>query len=170
MAPFFGNSVACRLPRAHEINHSTLVLGDWRAAQRIEFSLNSGEGAHSAAGGSLLSGSGFSRSAVFSSLTGGPAAGRAASSGGKDPSTGGGSGGDGVKSSSAGSGVGSAQQGVLSSGMKFWVVNSHLDHAHADNRQRQVGVSQGEGMGGDEVQILRRIPLCHVAGAARPRC
>lgn len=37
MAPFFGNSVACRIAEAHEIKHSTLVLGDWRAAQRIEF-------------------------------------------------------------------------------------------------------------------------------------
>lgn len=37
MAPFFGNSVACRIAEAHEIRHSTLVLGDWRAAQRIEF-------------------------------------------------------------------------------------------------------------------------------------
>lgn len=39
MAPFFGNSVACRLADAHEIKHSTLVLGDWRAAQRIEFEI-----------------------------------------------------------------------------------------------------------------------------------
>lgn len=39
LAPFFGNSVACRLSEAHEIKHGTLVLGDWRAAQRIEFSL-----------------------------------------------------------------------------------------------------------------------------------
>ena len=40
LAPFFGNSVACRLAEAHEIKHGTLVLGDWRAAQRIEFALN----------------------------------------------------------------------------------------------------------------------------------
>ena len=45
MAPFFGNSVACRIAEAHEINHSTLVLGDWRAAQRIEFYIGrNGEG------------------------------------------------------------------------------------------------------------------------------
>lgn len=36
--------MACRLADAHEIKHSTLVLGDWRAAQRIEFELGDGDG------------------------------------------------------------------------------------------------------------------------------
>ena len=35
IAPFFGNSVACRLVDAHEIAHSTLVLGDWRAIRVV---------------------------------------------------------------------------------------------------------------------------------------
>lgn len=39
IAPFFGNSVACRLVDVHEINHSTLILGKWRAVQRIEFNI-----------------------------------------------------------------------------------------------------------------------------------
>jgi len=39
IAPFFGNSVACRLAHAQDIGHSTLLLGDWRSAQRIEFEI-----------------------------------------------------------------------------------------------------------------------------------
>lgn len=51
IAPFFGNSVACRLVDVHEINHSTLILGKWRAVQRIEFAIgdhniNSAAGKH----------------------------------------------------------------------------------------------------------------------------
>ena len=42
LLPFFGNSLACRLAEAHEIMHSSLVLGDWRAAQRIEFQMGEG--------------------------------------------------------------------------------------------------------------------------------
>lgn len=45
LAPFFGNSVACRLADAHEITHSSLLLGDWRAAHRIEFEIKSEGGA-----------------------------------------------------------------------------------------------------------------------------
>lgn len=87
IAPFFGNSVACRLVDAHEIGHSTLVLGDWRAAQRIEFELRGEEdggreGPHS--------------------VPPSPPGARAA-----PPS------------------------------FKIWVVNTHLDHEHPDNRQRQ---------------------------------
>eukprot|EP00887_Chlorella_sp_A99_P003752 scaffold7.g3752.t1 len=44
LLPFFGNSLACRLAEAHEIKHSTLVLGDWRAAQRMEFEIGEGPG------------------------------------------------------------------------------------------------------------------------------
>lgn len=39
IAPFFGNSVACRLANAQDIRHNTLLLGDWRSAQRIEFEI-----------------------------------------------------------------------------------------------------------------------------------
>lgn len=84
IAPFFGNSVACRLVDAHEIKHSTLVLGDWRAVQRIEFEL--GDNNQS-----------YNHHAVHGTDS-------------KDGST---------------------------AKFKVWVVNTHLDHEHPDNRQRQ---------------------------------
>lgn len=87
IAPFFGNSVACRLVDAHEIAHSTLVLGDWRAAQRIEFELKSEEEGEDEEG----------RHAVPPSPTGAGAGPR----------------------------------------FKIWIVNTHLDHEHPDNRERQ---------------------------------
>jgi hypothetical protein len=115
MAPFFGNSVACRLGAAHEINHSTLVLGDWRAAQRIEFAL------------------GGNSNGVVGSSGGGLRKGAAA----------------GVAGAGAGA-VAAAMGGGAEAPLKFWVVNTHLDHYHTDNRQRQVrgGVGPaGEGQG-----------------------
>jgi hypothetical protein len=41
MAPFFGNSVATRLSpeEAQEIEHHTLVLGNFRAAHRLSVSV-----------------------------------------------------------------------------------------------------------------------------------
>lgn len=87
MAPFFGNSIACRLADAHEIKHSTLILGDWRAAQRIEFALGDGNDDEST-----------------------------------DPT-------DTPRPHARVNG----DRGDI----KIWVVNTHLDHEHPDNRQRQ---------------------------------
>lgn len=131
MAPFFGNSVACRLARAHEVNHSTLVLGDWRAAQRIEFSLGGGRGG----GGG---GNGYARGW-------GPSGGNGSSSGdGNSNSSGSGGSGNGARGplgsalASMSAAVAAAAGGGAGGPMKFWVVNTHLDHDHTDNRQRQV--------------------------------
>ena len=137
MAPFFGNSVACRIAEAHEIKHSTLVLGDWRAAQRIEFLIGrgptgggsgdgSGEPSSGDAGGGGGSGGGVRRRG---SGSGGALAGAEA---------GGLAGGGGSSSSAGGEGPRYVVRGGLG-GFKVWVVNTHLDHAHEDNRQRQVG-------------------------------
>jgi hypothetical protein len=89
IAPFFGNSIATRLVDLHEINHSTLVLGDWRAAQRIEFELREDE----------VDGSEDGPRAV-------PQTADAATLG-------------------------------ASPRFKIWIVNTHLDHEHPDNRERQ---------------------------------
>ncbi|PSC67693.1 endonuclease exonuclease phosphatase family [Micractinium conductrix] len=135
MAPFFGNSVACRIAEAHEIKHSTLVLGDWRAAQRIEFLIGrgptgggsgdgSGEPSSGDAGGGGGSGGGVRRRG---SGSGGALAGAEA---------GGLAGGGGSSSSAGGEGPRYVVRGGLG-GFKVWVVNTHLDHAHEDNRQRQ---------------------------------
>ena len=88
IAPFFGNSVACRLVDAHEIDHSTLVLGDWRAAQRIEFELCAEKDIEENEDGE------------FHAIPPSP-------------------------------------RGIPGPRFKVWVVNTHLDHEHADNRQRQ---------------------------------
>ncbi|KAL4433763.1 hypothetical protein ABPG75_000204 [Micractinium tetrahymenae] len=141
VAPFFGNSVACRIAEAHEIKHSTLVLGDWRAAQRIEFYIGrepppavaaAGEGVQAAA---ALLGEGEHR--------GRRRCGRRNGGGGD-----GGGNSDALDSSAAeleraGSGGSEASIGERSvvsggaGGFKIWVVNTHLDHEHPDNRQRQ---------------------------------
>lgn len=145
MAPFFGNSVACRIAEAHEIKHSTLVLGDWRAAQRIEFYigreppplatadagrevqaaaalLGEGQPAGRRQAGRCTRGGGGSRDASSDSIDcGADERQRAGSSGGGAASSG--------------------ERSVLSGGaggFKVWVVNTHLDHEHTDNRQRQV--------------------------------
>lgn len=89
IAPFFGNSIATRLVDLHEINHSTLVLGDWRAAQRIEFELIEDE----------IDGAEDGPRAV-------PQTHDAATLGAKPR-------------------------------FKIWIVNTHLDHEHPDNRERQ---------------------------------
>lgn len=165
MAPFFGNSVACRIAEAHEINHSTLVLGDWRAAQRIEFYIGrNGEGlewqqqdgedevvvvppALSPRGGSRRSRRGSSSRSRRNG--GGGAAG--AGAGG----VGGSSSGEllaaesGTPVSPAASEAGSeastdGERSVVTGGLggfKVYVVNAHLDHASAENRQRQVGLA-----------------------------
>lgn len=170
MAPFFGNSVACRIAEAHEINHSTLVLGDWRAAQRIEFYIGrNGEGVEWKPGGSgeedevmvvppglsprggsrrsrrngggssrwrrngiggagtdvAAGGVGGSRSEELLAAESGTPVSPSASEVGSDAST------DGERSVVTG-GLG---------GFKVYVVNAHLDHASAENRQRQVGLA-----------------------------
>ncbi|GAB4819897.1 hypothetical protein N2152v2_006943 [Parachlorella kessleri] len=123
MAPFFGNSVACRLAAAHEINHSTLVLGDWRAAQRIEFSLGN------ANGGNGAETSGVGNGAVSS--RGGTSSGR------RRKAVGGTAGAAGAGAATPAAGAAAALGGGAGEPMKFWVVNTHLDHDHTDNRQRQ---------------------------------
>lgn len=89
IAPFFGNSIATRLVDLHEINHSTLILGDWRAAQRIKFELLEDE----------IDGAETGPRAV-------PPIHDAATPGAKPR-------------------------------FKIWIVNTHLDHEHPDNRERQ---------------------------------
>lgn len=147
MAPFFGNSVACRIAEAQEIKHSTLVLGDWRAAQRIEFYIGRDVGAAAdgqaaasaaAAAGGMLAGeeviNGRHLQPQLNSRGGdGGAAGGATQLLARD-----GSGELSEASSDAGS---LGQRSVVSGvgGFKIWVVNTHLDHEHPDNRQRQVG-------------------------------
>jgi endonuclease/exonuclease/phosphatase family metal-dependent hydrolase len=90
IAPFFGNSIATRLVDLHEINHSTLVLGDWRAAQRIEFELREDED---------VDGSEVGPKAVEQTTDAATPSDRPR--------------------------------------FKIWIVNTHLDHEHADNRERQ---------------------------------
>lgn len=144
MAPFFGNSVACRIAEAHEIKHSTLVLGDWRAAQRIEFYIGreppppatadagrevqaaaalrgEGQPAGRRQAGRRTRGGGGSRDASSDSIDCGADERQRAGSGG-------------------GGAASSGERSVLSGGaggFKVWVVNTHLDHEHTDNRQRQ---------------------------------
>ena len=95
LAPFFGNSVACRLADAHEIKHSTLLLGNWRAAQRIEFYIGNKKSRSDAE--------------YF------------------------------VDESAAGLSTKEGEGGGLenNSGIKVWIVNTHLDHEHPDIRQQQ---------------------------------
>ncbi len=136
MAPFFGNSVACRIAEAHEIKHSTLVLGDWRAAQRIEFYIGR-EPPPAAADAGVVQ-------AAVALLGEGELAGRRRRGrrlrcgGGRDASASSSSSSGG---SSSGSEGGAGERAVVSGGacgLKVWVVNTHLDHEHPDNRQRQV--------------------------------
>lgn len=144
MAPFFGNSVACRIAEAHEIRHSTLVLGDWRAAQRIEFYIGREPPA-------AAEGAGRDVQAAAALLGEGELAGRrrrglrtrSGASGGS--SSGGSSDADAAvlqRAGSSGSEASVGERSVLTGGaggFKVWVVNTHLDHEHPDNRQRQVG-------------------------------
>ena len=131
MAPFFGNSVACRIAEAHEIQHSTLVLGDWRAAQRIQFYIgrDSGSEGEGEEEEGEAAGAGQSKQ-----QQGQQQQQRAASRRGS-------SGGEASEGSSAGSAEASMGRSVVKGvgGFKVWVVNTHLDHEHQDNRQRQVG-------------------------------
>lgn len=141
MAPFFGNSVACRIAEAHEIKHSTLVLGDWRAAQRVEFYIGPEEengqqheqegqwrrqppGGHVRRSNRLRDGG-----------AGKLASASAAASNSSD--------GDGNSGEAGGDAI-QGQHHVLNGkgNFKIWVVNTHLDHEHQDNRQRQVCRSQ----------------------------
>ncbi|PRW20733.1 endonuclease exonuclease phosphatase family [Chlorella sorokiniana] len=168
MAPFFGNSVACRIAEAHEINHSTLVLGDWRAAQRIEFYIGrNGEGVEwqggsgeedevvvvppglSPRGSSWRSrrNGGGSRRRRNGSNGAGEGAGAGAAGGGVGGSTSGEllAAESGTSISPAASQAGSeastdGERSVVTGGLggfKVYVVNAHLDHASAENRQRQ---------------------------------
>ena len=121
VAPFFGNSVACRIAEAHAVKHSTLVLGDWRAAQRIEFLI----APDSAGGGG--GGSGGSSSAVQNTRRPGW---RRGGSDGSGSSCGG------ERSSVFPSGARAAADSGEDSFM-VWVCNTHLDHDHWDTRQRQ---------------------------------
>ncbi|KAG7674184.1 hypothetical protein NADE_009233 [Nannochloris sp. 'desiccata'] len=89
IAPFYGNSIATRLVDFHEINHSTLVLGDWRAAQRIEFALIEDEIDGTEDGPRVV-----------------PQTPDVATLGAKPR-------------------------------FKIWIVNTHLDHQHPENRERQ---------------------------------
>ena len=139
MAPFFGNSVACRIAEAHEIKHSTLVLGDWRAAQRIEFYIgrDGGSEAGEEEGEAVAAGAGQAKQQQRRA-----AKGRGSSSAGKlyrgDSSSGGSEASGASSSGQVEAGMGrSVVTGV--GGFKVWVVNTHLDHEHQDNRQRQVG-------------------------------
>lgn len=126
MAPFFGNSVACRIAEAHEIKHSTLVLGDWRAAQRIEFYIGrNGEGNGNGNGGSYDNGQQQQRRHQ-----------RASSTGGSSTSS--------LNEASAEASNGERSVVTGRGGFKIWVVNTHLDHEHPDNRQRQVLGSRTE--------------------------
>ena len=93
--------MACRLSDVHEIKHSTLVLGDWRAAQRIEFLLGNGDGVGAAA-------------------TAEPSPPRAVRP--KSPPPG---------------ALASLDHLAPEPKFKVWVVNTHLDHEHADTRQSQ---------------------------------
>ena len=95
LAPFFGNSVACRLVDAHEIKHSTLLLGHWRAAQRIEFRI----GENNVWNNDIGSRTNEIQNSVDT----------------KTPE----------------------MSKVGNDGLKIWVVNTHLDHEHPDNRQSQ---------------------------------
>ena len=111
------------------------VLGDWRAAQRIEFSLNggvNGRWANSRAGAS----SGSSGEDVQVAQLEAPSSGDSNSSGGGRGGLRGGAAGAGLAEAAAAAAA--AAGGGLGEPMKFWVVNTHLDHYHQDNRQRQV--------------------------------
>ena len=143
MAPFFGNSVACRIAEAHEVKHSTLVLGDWRAAQRIQFYIGrdgggEGEGEAGAAGLGQAKQQQQRRAAKGRGSGGGAKLyrGSGGSSSGGSEASGGGSSPKGKASRGR-----SVVKGV--GGFKVWVVNTHLDHEHQDNRQRQVGGCAG---------------------------
>lgn len=84
MVPYFGNSLATRLG-CQELSHDVLVLGDFRAAQRLLVRVPSAPA-----------------SVASPAARGGAAEGQAAGS-----------------------------------GFKVWVVNTHLDHEHADTRAAQ---------------------------------
>ncbi|KAI7843384.1 hypothetical protein COHA_002982 [Chlorella ohadii] len=163
MAPFFGNSVACRIAEAHEINHSTLVLGDWRAAQRIEFYIGrNGEGvewqqqdgeeevvvvppALSPRSGSRRSRRGSSARSRRNGGSGGGAAGAGAggvggSSSGELLAAESGTSVSPAASEAASEASTDGERSVVTGGLggfKVYVVNAHLDHASAENRQRQ---------------------------------
>jgi hypothetical protein len=135
MAPFFGNSVACRIAEAHEIKHSTLVLGDWRAAQRIEFYIGRDGGSEAGEEGeAVAAGEGQAKQRRA-------AKGRGSSSAGRLYSGDSNSGSEASGGSFGGPGEAGMGRSVVTGvgGFKVWVVNTHLDHEHQDNRQRQVG-------------------------------
>ena len=149
MAPFFGNSVACRIAEAHEIKHSTLVLGDWRAAQRIEFYIGrngeeGGEQIEVPPGlGARRGGSG--RRAAARAQRGGSAARAAGSSSGELLAAERGAGAGSEAGSEAGSDGSAAGERSVVSGrgaFKVWVINTHLAHDEHDKRQSQVGPAE----------------------------
>lgn len=169
MAPFFGNSVACRIAEAHEIKHSTLVLGDWRAAQRIEFFIGrNGEPAEEegekeageapAAKGHGQAGKGWrqavNRRAGGSSGSAGVSTGWRAR-GGNDGDAGSAAGSDGEHSVVTGVG-----------GFKIWVVNTHVRRKAAAGARLEAAVAYeeraGAGVGG-------RLPVA-LAGVAGASC
>lgn len=124
MAPFYGNSLACRIAEAHEINHSTLVLGDWRAAQRVGFVL--GEGAETKEQQQAQNSRGIGSGSSSRHPDGRSSSGA-------------------LENSSSSSDSNSklmckdriADVACGRAGFQIWVVNTHLDHEHPDNRQRQ---------------------------------
>ena len=154
MAPFFGNSVACRIAEAHEIKHSTLVLGDWRAAQRIEFFI--GRNGQPAEAGPQAQGEEVVEAAGAPPLVLSTRGGSASSSTSSEL---------GAEAAAATAGTRGARSVVsgLGGGFKVWVVNTHLDHEHPDNRQRQVGsagavVACGLGAGACQRSYAPRCP------------
>ncbi|GBF94250.1 hypothetical protein Rsub_06520 [Raphidocelis subcapitata] len=108
IAPFFGNSIASRLPQpAGAGPPETLLLGSFRAAQRVCVEL-----APSEPGGEGSSSSGSGSDAGSDDWGGGGAF---------------------VRGFSSGEGGG----GDASEPLRVWLVNTHLDHASPEIRERQ---------------------------------
>jgi len=126
LAPFFGNSIASRLPQpagAAAGPPETLLLGGFRAAQRVCVELAASERGWDAES----SGSGSNSSEEFQALARGARLGGFGGDGGSSSSGGGSEGGEG--------GGGGDDEPLL-----VWLVNTHLDHASPETREAQAKV------------------------------
>jgi hypothetical protein len=136
MAPFFGNSIATRVPLCPSTSPEVLLLGDWRAAQRVCLLISpTPSRTPSSAGGTTTTSS--------------PTEGTAAAGQPQKPGSGGGR--VTVQAEAAAGAAGG--RGVC----RVWLVNTHLDHADDGVRAKQMEVRGGigEGGGGECVFVWR---------------
>jgi hypothetical protein len=125
--PFFGNSLALRLPFAPPGDGDCLPLGSYRAAQRVLVRLGAPRGGGGGDGEASTSGGGGGGSS-----DGGAPPKRARRSAGGGGAEAGPSGAAPPPASPP-----SASGGGGSGGLALWVVNTHLDHASAATRAAQ---------------------------------